>query len=109
MKNNALVIDCTEDKLHQKLLEGQPQTSGMRCGKVSLQPTQSCGEHSTNGFEEILVFLSGQGLILMGDKESQKVGKDQVCYIPPHTLHNVKNTGHKRLVYIYCVAPAKAS
>jgi mannose-6-phosphate isomerase-like protein (cupin superfamily) len=101
----ALVIDLSENPEYQKLLDGQPQTCGMRSGRVYLQPGKSCGRHSTKNNEEVLVFLSGRGLLLIGEKENFRVGESKVCYIPPNTVHDVKNTGDEPLIYIYCVAP----
>ena len=99
------IIDLKNDAEHQELLDGKPQTCGMRSGRVHLQPGETCGQHSTGQHEEMLVFLSGQGLALIGENNSFRVGEGKVSYIPPHTTHNIKNTGTKPLVYIYCVVP----
>jgi mannose-6-phosphate isomerase-like protein (cupin superfamily) len=102
------IIDLNESGEYQKLLEGEPQTCGMRSGRVYLQPDETCGQHSTGRHEEMLVFLSGRGLALIGEEEnSYPVGEGKVSYIPPHTIHNIKNTGAKPLIYVYCVAPVK--
>ncbi len=101
----ALVIEFNENPENQKLLHGEPQTCGMRSGRVYLHPGQACGQHSTKGREELLVFLSGQGELMIGEEESYQVGRGRVSYIPPHTAHDVKNTGSEPLSYIYCVAP----
>jgi mannose-6-phosphate isomerase-like protein (cupin superfamily) len=39
------------------------------------------------------------------EKIPHAVGAGKICYIPPHTIHNNKNTGTEPLVYIYCVTP----
>ena len=101
----VLVIDLTKNAENQKLLDGKPQTCGMRSGRVYLAPGQACGQHSTENKEEVLVFLSGQGELLIGENGSFQVGQGKVSYIPPHMGHDVKNTGTEPLVYIYCVAP----
>lgn len=102
------IIDLKNDAEYQKLLGGKPQTRGMRSGRVYLQPGETCGQHSTEQHEEMLVFLSGRGLALIGEEEnSYPVGKGKVSYIPPHTIHNIKNTGTEPLIYIYCVAPVR--
>jgi mannose-6-phosphate isomerase-like protein (cupin superfamily) len=101
----VLVVDLNEMAEYQRLLEGRPQTCGMRSGRVYLQPGQDCGQHSTEQKEEMLVFLSGQGNLLIEEKESFPVGRGRVSYIPPHTRHDVKNTGSEPLIYIYCVVP----
>ena len=91
----------------QRLLPGEPQTCGMRSGKVYLAPGKDCGLHSTKAHEEMLVFLSGNGNLLIGENEQFEVGVGKISYIPPHTEHNVQNTGSEPLIYIYCVAPVK--
>jgi mannose-6-phosphate isomerase-like protein (cupin superfamily) len=102
----VLVIDLANSSEYQRLLGGKPQTCGMRSGRVYLQPGETCGRHSTEQHEEMLVFLSGRGLALIGGEEnSYPVGKGKVSYIPPHTIHNIKNTGTEPLIYIYCVTP----
>jgi mannose-6-phosphate isomerase-like protein (cupin superfamily) len=106
----VLVIDLTDKPEYQPLLTGMPQTSGMRSGRIYLKPGEECGLHSTKANEETLVFLSGEGTAFIGEKETVfKVGQGKICYIPPHTLHNIKNTGDLPLVYIYCVAPVASA
>ena len=101
-----LIIDLNETAENQKLLDGEPQTCGMRSGRVYLPPGRDCGQHSTKKHEELLVFLSGQGELMIGEEDRYQVARGKVAYIPPKTLHNVKNTGSEPLVYVYCVAPA---
>jgi len=101
----VFVVDLNEMAEYQRLLAGQPQTCGMRSGRVFLHPGQNCGQHSTEQKEEMLIFLSGRGKLLIGEKESFQVGQGKVSYIPPHTVHDVKNTGGEPLIYIYCVVP----
>ena len=103
----ALVIDLKNEGQHQTLLDGRPQTHGMRSGRVILQPGQDCGEHTTGPCEEMLVFLAGQGKVSVGSDEVVGVGKGRVYYIPPNTTHNVRNDGADPLVYVYCVAPVE--
>ena len=101
----VLVIELDNKPEYQRLLKGKPQTCGMRSGRVYLAPGESCGQHSTEQHEELLVFLSGQGQILIGQKDSFQIGQGKVCYIPPETVHDIKNIGAEPLTYIYCVAP----
>jgi len=102
----VLVIELNKNPENQKLLNGSPQTFGMRSGRVFLPPGQACGQHSTKEREELLVFLSGQGELLIGEEDRFEVGQGKVSYIPPQTKHDVKNIGNEPLIYVYCVAPA---
>ncbi len=102
----VLVIELDKSSEFQRLLGGQPQTHGMRSGRVYLQTGQSCEQHSTKDREEMLIFLSGQGTLLIGEEQqSLPVSQGRVAYIPPNTIHDVKNTGNEPLIYIYCVCP----
>jgi mannose-6-phosphate isomerase-like protein (cupin superfamily) len=102
----VLVIDLTDKPEYQHLLGGKTQTCGMHSGRVYLKPGEECGRHSTEAHEETLVFLSGRGTALIGEGETPfEVGQGKICYIPPHTVHNIRNTQTEPLVYIYCVIP----
>ena len=103
----ALVIELDNSDEYQKLLDGQPQTRGTRSGRVHLATGKTCGQHSTKEHEEILVFLSGRGTLIISEKDRFTVGKGKIAYIPPNTLHDVQNTGTEPLIYIYCVAPVR--
>lgn len=102
----AFTVDLNDRAEYQRILEGKPQTHGMRSGRVYLDPGKACGQHSTKNQEELLVFLTGQGELLIGNGDRLAVGAGKVAYIPPETLHDVKNTGAGPLAYIYCVVPA---
>jgi len=106
MTGKPIAIDLRNENVNQELLYGRPQTCGMRSGRVHLQPGETCGQHSTKAHEEMLVFLSGKGSALIGeDQRSFEISEGKVCYIPPYTVHNMKNTGTEPLIYIYCVTP----
>jgi len=102
----AFALDLNSEPEYQRILEGVPQTHGMRSGRVFLEAGKSCGQHSTKEHEELLVFLAGEGTVHIGDNGHLAVGVGKVAYIPPETLHDVENTGQAPLAYIYCVAPA---
>ncbi len=107
MSGKVLTIDLNNKAEYQRLLGGrekEPHTFGMCAGRVYLKPGEACGQHSTAQREELLVFLSGKGKLLIGENESFDVGEGKISYIPPNTVHNIKNTGPKPLIYIYCVA-----
>ena len=97
----------TQGKDYVRLLGGPPETCSMRSGAVALQPGKTVGKHSTETYEELVVVLEGEGVMLLnGDQELPlKVGV--VAYCPPNTEHDVKNTGSTVLRYIYVVAKAK--
>src|ERR1039458_5322896 len=79
------------------LLEGPPQTAGMRSGFVRLEPGKSVGWHSTGQNEESLVILRGVGDALIDGQPKRSFASPQFVYIPPATRHNVTNTGNEVL------------
>ncbi|MHC4123556.1 MAG: cupin domain-containing protein [Planctomycetota bacterium] len=105
MSKQVITVDLNSEHEYQRLLAGKPQTFGMKSGRVHLNPGQDCGQHSTDEKEEMLIFLSGNGLAVIGDNEKFNVGKGKISYIPPHTIHNIINTGSEPFIYIYCVVP----
>jgi len=106
MKQKPFVLDLNDEHAFQRLLDDKTQSFGMKAGRVYLNPGDSCGQHSTNDREELLVFLAGSGKAIIEASDTFEVGLGKVAYIPPRTLHNVENTGDEPLIYVYCVAPA---
>lgn len=89
------------------MLQGAPQTKGMRSGFVRLQPGATVGWHTTGKNEEALVILRGQGEALLDGQAKRTFVAPAFAYMPPTTRHNVANTGNEPLEYVYVVAPAK--
>lgn len=104
MATEPLVIELSNTAEYQSLLK-YPKTHNLHAGRVYLKPGTDCGEHSTGENEEMLVFLSGKGQAIIGNKTFD-VGKGKITYIPPQTIHNIKNNSNEPLVYIFCVAAA---
>jgi mannose-6-phosphate isomerase-like protein (cupin superfamily) len=88
------------------LLQGYPQTAGLRSGFVRLAPGSTVGWHTTGPNEETLVILHGSGEALIEGAPALPIAEKTIAYIPPATRHNVKNTGAAPLEYVYVVAPA---
>jgi mannose-6-phosphate isomerase-like protein (cupin superfamily) len=102
----TLQLKCAEGEC--PLLQGIPQTAGMRSGFVRLKPRAAVGWHTTGRNEEALVVLRGRGEALLEGQPGRAFEAPMLVYIPPATRHNVTNTGNVPLEYVYVVAPAKA-
>jgi len=102
----TLPLKCAEGDC--ALLQGIPQTAGMRSGFVRLKPRGSVGWHTTGQNEETLVVLRGRGEALIEGQAGRAFEAPMLVYIPPATRHNVTNTGDAPLEYVYVVAAAKA-
>lgn len=106
-KPQPLTVPLSGAQTDRPLLEGVPQTAGMRSGFVHLQPGSTVGWHTTGSNEEALVILHGQGEALLDGQSKKPFVAPAFVYISPATRHNVLNTGTEPLEYVYIVAPAK--
>jgi mannose-6-phosphate isomerase-like protein (cupin superfamily) len=79
-----------------------PTSQKLRSGFVCLKPGISGEEHSTEGYEEMIVFLNGKGELHSTDK-TLPIGQGSIAYVPPHSTHFLKNTGTETLRYVYIV------
>ena len=98
-------LDCAAGDC--PLLNGAPQTSGMRGGSVHLKPGESVGWHSTHSNEEALVILHGQGVAHLEGHPDLPLHEHTLAYIPKNTRHNVTNPGSEALEYVWLVAPIR--
>jgi quercetin dioxygenase-like cupin family protein len=90
------------------LLEGRPQTAGIRSGFVRLKPGESVGWHTTEQNEEELIILNGRGEARIEGQPVRAFASPRLVYIPSQTRHNVANTSQQLLEYVYVVAAAEA-
>jgi quercetin dioxygenase-like cupin family protein len=88
---------------YQRLLGGPPDSLALRSGMVTLAPGASVGKHNTEKYEELIVVLGGNGVLLSDDGRETPIDTGHFCYCPPHTGHDVKNTGEVQLRYVYIV------
>ena len=102
----TLPLECPEG--YCPLLQGAPQTEGMRSGFVRLKPGESVGWHTTGRNEESLVVLRGRGAAQIEDQAARPFTAPMLVYIPRAMRHNVANTGDEPLEYVYVVASAQA-
>ena len=102
----AIPLKCPQGDC--PLLDGVPQTTGMRSGFVRLKPGETVGWHTTGHNEEALVILRGEGAVLIEGQPKRAFVAPALAYIPPATRHNVQNIGKELLEYVYVVAPAKS-
>jgi mannose-6-phosphate isomerase-like protein (cupin superfamily) len=87
-----------------RLFGDSAKPRGLSSGLVALKPGESIGEHKTDNKEEVLIIIKGNAVIYYGNGKSIKAGQNTFIYIPPETVHNVKNSGSKILQYTYITA-----
>jgi len=107
MAKEVKIVELNKAREYQRLIDGTEQSHGLKAGRVFLEPGQACGQHSTHDREEILVILSGTGLLKTGETAEHRIGQGNIAYIPPQTQHDVQNDGSDPLIYVFCVVPAK--
>jgi mannose-6-phosphate isomerase-like protein (cupin superfamily) len=81
-----------------------PTSERLKSGYVILKPGEAVGEHTTGQREELLIILAGSARIEC-EGESTALGANAVAYVPPNSRHNVFNTAHDDLKYVYVVTP----
>ncbi|HAZ10826.1 MAG TPA: hypothetical protein DCY56_06960 [Candidatus Omnitrophica bacterium] len=101
------IVKLESNSKYQRLFNKDSGTRGLKSGHVILKKGEEIGEHSTNDLEEALVILKGKGLLLINSEEEFDFEDNSVLYIPPGTVHNVKNTGNGILEYIFITSNAK--
>jgi len=86
------------------VFNGPPETVIMLSGYMVLAPSTSAGKHSTKGYEEAVIVLSGSGEMRIAGGSTFNLKPYAVAYCPPLTEHDVINTGSDTLRYIWVVA-----
>ena len=95
-----IVVLNLDSSGYQSIFHGAPETLLFHSGLVTLQPDESAGIHNTQNYEEMIIVLEGEGQLII-NKGYFQLKYGLVAYCPPHTEHNVKNTGIKPMKYIY--------
>lgn len=72
-----------------------------RSGCVILKENENIGEHNTGDSEEILIIVEGKGELYINKSEKWDFEKDTALYIPPNTIHDVRNRGRGSLKYVF--------
>jgi mannose-6-phosphate isomerase-like protein (cupin superfamily) len=99
------VVQLSDTTTHyQPILNGPPQTTSMESGLVILGPGKSGRQHSTKGYEEALVVISGMGEMIISGGPTLRLTANSVAYCPTKTEHNIRNIGTVPLKYVYVAA-----
>ena len=104
-KKKPVLKKLTGSKSFKRLLAGIPSTAGMKSGYVILKPGESVGEHKTEAKEEAIIILDGEAQVSCSGKVLFTAPKRNLVYIPPETVHDIKNNASKPLRYVYVVSP----
>ncbi|MFH1540947.1 MAG: cupin domain-containing protein [Elusimicrobiota bacterium] len=105
MKLIPKLIALDKIKKYQRLLKQKMGSLKIHSGHVVLKKGENIGEHLTDGVEEMLIILDGKASVIIDRKKVIKAKMNSVVYVPPNTLHDVKNISSKILRYIYITSP----
>ena len=103
-KIKAFAAQLKSTQRFTRLLGNSSKIKGLRSGLVTLKPRESIGEHKTEKKEEVIVILKGSAVISYGKNKKIKAPQNTFVYIPPETVHDVKNSGKNLLRYLYVTA-----
>ena len=101
------LVKLESKEKYQRLFSKESGTFGVKSGHVILKPEENIGAHSTNEREEVIVVLKGEGEVEAGNDSAVTIEANSVLYIPPHTKHDIKNTGKGVLEYVFITSPAR--
>jgi len=95
------IIKLDAKAKYQRLISREFGSLRIKSGHVILKSGENIGEHSTEDKEEALIILKGKGKVRIDKKDTHDIEQGMFIYIPPKTLHDVKNTGLDILEYIF--------
>ncbi len=72
----------------------------LTCGHTTVYPTGSTTGHSHDDMEEIYYFISGEGIMVVGDDEFPVKAGDAL-YVPPGEYHTTIQTGILPLTFVW--------
>lgn len=72
----------------------------LTCGHTTVYPTGSTTGHAHDGMEEIYFFISGEGIMVVGEDEFPVKAGD-CLYVPPGEYHTTIQTGIMPLVFVW--------
>ena len=97
------VVSLESIAKYTPLLKNGIDTLRLKAGSVILKPGESVGEHTTENREEIVIFLEGKAEVIVEGNDPTVIEGRNAAYIPPHTVHNIKNIGKDHLKYVFAV------
>jgi len=98
-----LIVPLKGNEKYQRLLSDVSDTAGMKSGYVVLKPNESVGEHNTEAKEEAIIILEGKAEVHIAGSPLFCVDENNLIYIPPQTVHDIKNISEGDLRYVYVV------
>jgi mannose-6-phosphate isomerase-like protein (cupin superfamily) len=72
----------------------------LSCGHTTVYPNGTTTGHSHDDMEEIYFFISGEGIMVVGD-DKFPVKAGDALYVPPGQFHTTIQTGIAPLVFVW--------
>ena len=99
--NEDILALATENVYFRRVLSTGPHAQVV---VMSIPPAGEIGEEVHTGVDQILVFVTGEGAVVL-DGERSHVSPGRLVHVPAGTLHNVVNTGSTDLKLYTVYAP----
>lgn len=113
--NMSFKMINVKDVKAQKILGGPikpivtPQTVGSKKLRFAIgvfDPDEGLVPHIHPESEEVYYVIKGRGIVYIGEERKEiPIEPETALYIPPGTIHGVKNTGKEKLIVAFFVAP----
>ncbi|MCJ7505777.1 cupin domain-containing protein [Candidatus Bathyarchaeota archaeon] len=88
-----------------------PDTAGtkhLRFVVGYFDPDQGLDMHIHPESEEVYYIIEGQGMVYVGkEKATTRVDRNTAVYIPPGTIHGIRNTSGGKLIVAFMIAPGR--
>ena len=88
-----------------------PETAGTKHLRFSVghfSPGQGLTGHIHPESEEVYYVIEGRGTVYIGkEKAETEVNTDTAVYVPPGTIHSIRNTSNRKLIVAFMVAPGR--
>jgi len=84
------------------------RSKNLRFALGVFNPNEGLVPHVHPESEEVYYVIEGKGTVYIGEERKEiPIEPEIALYIPPGTIHAVKNTGKEKLVVAFFVAPGK--
>ena len=103
--NDCEVLSKTGIQSRQILWPKNAPQAHVTITHVSMEPGAISRPHVHQHSEQIWIVEQGEGLLLLGNGETERLCAGDVVRTPPGETHGVENTGAVPLVYLAVTTP----